>query len=67
MKHGHACKCERAAGRKQTLATYQGLVFVTHVTGGPKANGRGSLQELVTGIVFRVMRKERKHAPRGTG
>lgn len=67
MKRGHARKCERATGHKQTLTTYQGLVFVTHVTGGPKANRRGSFQELVMGIVFRVMRKERKHVSHGTG
>lgn len=50
----------RVSGHK--LTKYQGLLLITQVTGGPRAN-----RELVMGIVFRVMREERKHVPHGTG
>lgn len=50
----------RVSGLK--LTKYQGLLLITHVTGGPRAN-----RELVMGIVLRIIRKQRKHVHQGAG
>ena len=50
----------RVSGLK--LTKYQGLLLITQVTGGPRAN-----RELVMRIVPRIMRKQRKQVHHGTG